>query len=159
VQAKESFLYPRDFESDPEKFRAIGIGHIRDRISFFELLKRPEWNFFRFRESGLFSGDLGSTVEPWIRPFVEESVEVEAKYEGYIRRELELLAKVSAHENRTIPVSFAFSAVSGLSREVVERLEKVRPSTLGQAMRIPGITPAAGALLYVHLEKGPSVSL
>jgi tRNA uridine 5-carboxymethylaminomethyl modification enzyme len=98
-------------------------------------------------------------VEPWIRPFVEESVEVEAKYEGYIRRELELLAKVSAHENRTIPVSFAFSAVSGLSREVVERLEKVRPSTLGQAMRIPGITPAAGALLYVHLEKGPSVSL
>ncbi len=101
---------------------------------------------------GLFSGELGS-VPDWQKPFVEEAVEVEAKYEGYIRRELELLEKVAAHEGRKIPQNFSFDAVSGLSREVVERLERVRPVTLGQAMRVPGVTPAAGALLYVHLEK------
>ncbi|MGZ3701747.1 MAG: tRNA uridine-5-carboxymethylaminomethyl(34) synthesis enzyme MnmG, partial [Bdellovibrionota bacterium] len=79
-------------------------------------------------------------------------------YEGYIKRELELLEKVSSHEGRVIPSAFSFGGVSGLSREVVERLEKVRPATLGQAMRIPGITPAAGALLFLHLQKSPGAS-
>lgn len=152
-QARESYLYPKDFEADPARFQAVGIDHVRDRISFFELLRRPEWSFSRFRDCGLFSADLGSEIESWAGPFVEEAVEVEAKYEGYIRRELELLEKVSSHEGRVIPSEFSFGGVSGLSREVVERLEKVRPATLGQALRIPGITPAAGALLYLHLEK------
>jgi tRNA uridine 5-carboxymethylaminomethyl modification enzyme len=153
-QARESYLYPKDFEMDSARFKAVGIDHVRDRISFFELLRRPEWSFARLREAGLFSATVGEDLDPWLAPFVEEVVEVEAKYEGYIKRELELLAKVSAHEGRVIPASFSFGSVSGLSREVVERLEKVRPTTLGQALRIPGLTPAAGALLYVHLEKG-----
>jgi tRNA uridine 5-carboxymethylaminomethyl modification enzyme len=154
ARAKESYLYPKEFDSNPDRFREIGIEHVRDRISFFELLRRPEWTLARMRETGIFSSEAAETLPPWLFPFVEEAVEVEAKYEGYIKRELELLAKVSAHENRVIPVSFAFFGVSGLSREVVEKLERVRPATLGQAMRIPGITPAAGALLYVHLERG-----
>lgn len=159
-QARESYLYPRDFDSAPERFRAVGIDHVRDRISFFELLRRPEWTLSRLRETGLFSPDLGTEVAAWQKPFVEEAVEVEAKYEGYIKRELELLEKVSSHESRAIPAEFSFGGISGLSREVVERLERVRPATLGQALRIPGVTPAAGALLYVHLEKArPSVSL
>jgi len=153
--AKENYLYPRDFDSNPERFRAVGIDHVRDRVSFFELLRRPEWNLERMKAEGLFSVDLGCSVPAWQKPFIEESVEVEAKYEGYIRRELELLEKVSAHEGRAIPAGFSFGGVPGLSIEVVERLEKVRPVTLGQAMRVPGITPAAGALLYVHLEKVP----
>jgi tRNA uridine 5-carboxymethylaminomethyl modification enzyme len=152
-QAKESYLYPRDFDSAPDRFRALGIDHIRDRISFFELLRRPEWTLSRLRERGLFTPDLGSGVAGWQKPFVEEAVEVEAKYEGYIKRELELLKKVSSQESRAIPAEFSFGGISGLSREVVERLERVRPATLGQALRIPGVTPAAGALLYVHLEK------
>lgn len=153
-QVRENFLYPKQFELDPARFQAVGIESIRDRISFFDLLKRPEWNLARFRETELFAGDLG-LVPDWQKPFVEEAVEVEAKYEGYIKRELELLEKVSAHEGKRIPQEFSFGAVSGLSHEVVERLERVRPVTLGQAMRVPGITPAAGALLYVHLEKFP----
>lgn len=152
-QAKESFLYPRDFEQDPGRFVAMGIEHVRDRISFFELLRRPEWTLDRMRSSGLFQVELGGQLPEWQKRFVEECVEVEAKYEGYIRRELELLERVSSHTERGIPAEFAFSAISGLSREVVERLERVRPATLGQAMRVPGVTPAAGALLYVHLEK------
>jgi len=157
-QAKETYLYPKDFDLDPERFRAIGIDHVRDRISFFELLRRPEWNLGRLREENLFSVDSGPQLPEWQKPFVDECVEVEAKYEGYIKRELELLEKVSSHEGREIPISFSFEGVSGLSREAVERLEKVRPATLGQAMRVPGITPAAGALLYVYLEKFPRSS-
>lgn len=153
--AKENYLYPKDFEGNPERFRAIGIDHVRDRVSFFELLRRPEWNLARMKAENLFSVDLGSSVPGWQKPFIEESVEVEAKYEGYIKRELELLEKVSAHEGRAIPSGFSFGGVPGLSIEVIERLEKVRPVTLGQAMRVPGITPAAGALLFVHLEKFP----
>lgn len=152
-QARTSYLYPKDFESDPARFESMGIDHVRDRISFFELLRRPEWSLEKLRVNGLFSVELGDELPSWQKRFVEECVEVEAKYEGYIRRELELLEKVSSHTERAIPGEFSFNGVSGLSREVVERLEKVRPSTLGQAMRVPGVTPAAGALLYVHLEK------
>jgi tRNA uridine 5-carboxymethylaminomethyl modification enzyme len=152
-QAKTSYLYPKDFESEPSRFESMGIDHVRDRISFFELLRRPEWSLEKMRANDLFSVELGEALPSWQKRFVEECVEVEAKYEGYIRRELELLEKVSSHTERAIPGEFSFSGVSGLSREVVERLEKVRPSTLGQAMRVPGVTPAAGALLYVHLEK------
>lgn len=157
-QAQTSFLYPKDFESDPIRFESMGIDHVRDRISFFELLRRPEWSLEKMRVNGLFSVELGEELPSWQKRFVEECVEVEAKYEGYIRRELELLEKVSSHTERPIPSEFSFTGVSGLSREVVERLEKVRPSTLGQAMRVPGVTPAAGALLYVHLEKFSRVS-
>lgn len=157
-QAKETFLYPKDFDQDPTRFTDLGIGHVRDRISFFELLRRPEWNLLRMRESGLFSGALSLDLPDWLRPFVEECVEVEAKYEGYIKRELEFLEKISTHEGRPIPYSLSYEAVSGLSQEVREKLEKVRPSTLGQAMRIPGVTPAAGALLFLHLQKAPGVS-
>ncbi|MGZ3729877.1 MAG: tRNA uridine-5-carboxymethylaminomethyl(34) synthesis enzyme MnmG [Bdellovibrionota bacterium] len=157
-QAKETYLYPKDFDADPARFQSVDMDHIRDRISFFELLRRPEWNFARMREVGFFSADSGSEIPAWQAPFVEECVEVEAKYEGYIKRELELLEKVSSHEGRVIPSAFSFGGVSGLSREVVERLEKVRPATLGQAMRIPGITPAAGALLFLHLQKSPGAS-
>lgn len=151
--AKETYLYPRDFEANPSRFEALGIAHVRDRVSFFDLLRRPEWTLDRFRESSLFSVEMGTEVPGWQKRFIEECVEVEAKYEGYIRRELELLEKVSAHTEKAIPAGFTYGAISGLSKEVVERLEKVRPATLGQAMRVPGITPAAGALLFLHLEK------
>jgi tRNA uridine 5-carboxymethylaminomethyl modification enzyme len=79
-QSKETFLYPRDFDTNPDRFRAVGIDHIRDRISFFELLKRPEWNLARFRDENLFSVNLGAEIPAWQKRFVEESVEVEAKY-------------------------------------------------------------------------------
>jgi tRNA uridine 5-carboxymethylaminomethyl modification enzyme len=99
------------------------------------------------------SYEAPSDLAPWLERFVKEAAEVSVKYEGYIKRELELLEKVQAQENRRIPDAFAYEGVPGLSIEVSERLKKVRPATLGQALRIPGVTPAAGALLYVHLEK------
>ena len=148
---RASFLYPKDFEANPGQFE--GISSLKDRLALSDLLKRPEWTVELMEERGLFSWQTSQSLPGWQRAFVSEAVEVAIKYEGYIQRELELLEKVKSHESRSIPLDFSFESVSGLSTEVRERLKRVRPLTLGQALRIPGITPAAGALLYVGLEK------
>lgn len=148
---RSTFLYPKDFESNPAQFE--GISSLKDRLALSDLLKRPEWTVDLMEKRGLFSWQASDGLPSWQRAFVCEAVEVAVKYEGYIQRELELLEKVKSHETKCIPQDFSFESVSGLSTEVRERLQRVRPLTLGQALRIPGITPAAGALLYVGLEK------
>ncbi|HEY3885262.1 MAG TPA: hypothetical protein VGL62_08655, partial [Vicinamibacterales bacterium] len=80
------------------------------------------------------------------------ALEIEYRYEGYLRRQRETIVRVRAQEARPIPNTFAFAGIPGLSREMVERLSAVRPETLGQAGRIPGVTPAAVALLAAHLS-------
>jgi tRNA uridine 5-carboxymethylaminomethyl modification enzyme len=150
---KASYLYPKQVEEAPERFSSLGLSNVKDRLSYYDLLKRPEWNVARMRAEGFLSSENGNDLPAWLEPFVDEVVEVEAKYDGYIRRELELLDKVQAQEERTIPENFGYEEVRGLSIEVIERLKRTRPTTLGQAMRVPGVTPAASALLFVHLEK------
>jgi tRNA uridine 5-carboxymethylaminomethyl modification enzyme len=85
-------------------------------------------------------------------PFVAEQVEIEIKYAGYIKRDLELLASVKAHESLTLPEDLDFEGVAGLSNEIRNRLRAARPETLGQVSRIQGVTPAAVASLFVHLK-------
>jgi tRNA uridine 5-carboxymethylaminomethyl modification enzyme len=80
------------------------------------------------------------------------SLETEYRYEGYLRREAEAVARLRRQESKVIPGDFQFARIAGLSREVVERLSAVRPETLGQAARIPGLTPAAVALIAAHLS-------
>jgi len=81
------------------------------------------------------------------------SVETEIKYEGYLRRQAIVVERQRRHESRRIPADFVFKGIPGLSREMVDRLTQVRPATLGQASRIPGVTPAAVVLLGTHLDK------
>ena len=81
------------------------------------------------------------------------SVETAVKYEGYLRREAALVARARREERRRIPEDFAFAGVPGLSREVVERLTEVRPQTLGQALRVPGVTPAAIAVVSAYVDR------
>ena len=81
------------------------------------------------------------------------SVETVVKYEGYLKQEASRVARSSRQERRRIPGDFAFTRVPGLSREAVHRLSQVRPETLGQASRIPGITPAAVAVLGAFLGR------
>ena len=81
------------------------------------------------------------------------SVETEFKYEGYLRRQATSVDRQRRQEGRHIPDSFEFTGIPGLSREVVERLSSVRPATLGQASRIPGVTPAAVAIIAAHLDR------
>jgi tRNA uridine 5-carboxymethylaminomethyl modification enzyme len=84
------------------------------------------------------------------------SVETAIKFEGYLRRQEEAVERARRHEDRLIPVGFPFASVPGLSREIVQRFEQVRPETLGQALRIPGSTPAAVAVLGAYIQRRPS---
>jgi tRNA uridine 5-carboxymethylaminomethyl modification enzyme len=81
-----------------------------------------------------------------------ESVEIETKYSGYIGQQERQMERLKDAERRHIPVGFAFEGIPGLSREIRQKLERVRPATLGQAARIPGVTPAAVAVLDVYLS-------
>ncbi|MGH9145071.1 MAG: tRNA uridine-5-carboxymethylaminomethyl(34) synthesis enzyme MnmG [Vicinamibacterales bacterium] len=81
------------------------------------------------------------------------SVETAVKYEGYLRRQEREVGRARRDESRTIPESFQFASIPGLSNEVVARLRQVRPTTLGQALRIPGLTPAAVAVIAAHLSR------
>jgi tRNA uridine 5-carboxymethylaminomethyl modification enzyme len=76
------------------------------------------------------------------------------RYDGYIKKELERIEKLRPFETRAIPEGFAYASIPGLSREVVEKCARRRPRTLGEASRIPGVTPAAVAILSAHVAKG-----
>ena len=81
------------------------------------------------------------------------SIETDFKYEGYLRRELASVERQRRHEHRPIPWDFEFHGIPGLSREMVQRLSEARPATLGQASRLPGVTPAAVAVLATYIDR------
>ena len=81
-----------------------------------------------------------------------KSVETEIKYEGYLQQQQRAMERLKKSEQRTIPDWFDYRSVSGLSREMQEKLTKVQPRTLGHASRIPGVTPAAVSLVNVYIE-------
>ena len=82
-----------------------------------------------------------------------EQVEIQAKYAGYIDRQQQEIGKAKRYEDLKLPATIDYSLVGGLSSEVKEKLLFQKPETLGQAARIPGITPAAVSLLLIHLKK------
>ena len=86
-------------------------------------------------------------------PAVAEQVEIGVKYAGYLDRQRGEIERQRRHEDTAIPAGFDFAVVRGLSAEVAGKLERVRPQTIGQAQRIPGMTPAAISLLLVHLAR------
>jgi tRNA uridine 5-carboxymethylaminomethyl modification enzyme len=88
---------------------------------------------------------------------VLSTIETEAKYAGYIAQQERQIDRLKDSERRRIPAEFEFSQIPGLSNEVKQKLDRVRPETLGQAGRIPGVTPAAIAVLDVYLSIGARV--
>ncbi|MGE8232773.1 MAG: tRNA uridine-5-carboxymethylaminomethyl(34) synthesis enzyme MnmG, partial [Stenotrophomonas sp.] len=84
---------------------------------------------------------------------VAEQVEISVKYAGYLDRQREEIERQQRNENTAIAEGFDFASVRGLSAEALQKLERVRPQSIGQAQRIPGMTPAAISLLLVHLER------
>ena len=112
-------------------------------------LKRPEARIAQLQEE---LTRLGG--EPLLRE-VLTTVETEVKYEGYITQQERQIRRLKDAERRPIPGNFSFSEIPGLSREIRDKLERVRPATLGQASRIPGVTPAAIAVLDVYLSVVP----
>ncbi|MDH5361295.1 MAG: tRNA uridine-5-carboxymethylaminomethyl(34) synthesis enzyme MnmG, partial [Gammaproteobacteria bacterium] len=113
---------------------------------FSELLSRPDVSY-----EGLMSlpGHGGGISEP----AVIEQLEIQAKYSGYIDRQRDEIERQRRHMETRIPDDFEYALVNGLSNEVAEKLAHRRPETMGQASRIPGVTPAAVSLLLVYLKK------
>jgi tRNA uridine 5-carboxymethylaminomethyl modification enzyme len=119
------------------------------RVAAVHLLKQPAVRLADLAASEGLPVDLRGAVGD----LDAVSVETTVKYEGYLRREAALVARARRDERRRIPADFAFGGVPGLSREMVERLTEVRPETLGQALRIPGVTPAAVAIVGAFVER------
>jgi tRNA uridine 5-carboxymethylaminomethyl modification enzyme len=132
-----------------------GGGPVRTGITYAELLRRPEVTVAMLLSC---DGDLAAAG-----PGIARQAELAVKYEGYIRRQEEEAKKLKKYEEMQFPPGFSFEAVYGLSTEVRDKLVRVRPGSIGQALRIPGVTPAAVALLLVALkrarEKGRSTNL
>ncbi len=120
-----------------------------NRVAVSTLLRRPTVKL----ESLLDRGDVVLDLEPSGRALDVASLESDAKYAGYVKQELVRVARARRQEHHRIPENFVFAGVSGLSKEVVHRCMEVRPETLGQASRIPGVTPAAIAVLGSALRK------
>jgi len=110
--------------------------------SLLQLLRRPETRY----------ADLPN-ADPTLPPEIIPQIEVAAKYEGYIIREAELVARMKRLEERAIPADFNYSAVAALRMEAREKLHRIHPANLGQAARIPGVSPADIAVLAVLLRR------
>lgn len=122
---------------------------IEREYTLADLLRRPQVNYQTL--SGLTAfGEAVAAAE------VAEQVEIQIKYQGYIARQQEEIARRDQLEDVRLPQNIDYALVSGLSKEVQQRLNQHRPETLGQASRIQGMTPAAISLLHVHLKRGLS---
>jgi tRNA uridine 5-carboxymethylaminomethyl modification enzyme len=133
--------------------------------TYAQLLRRPEITILMLWP--LLRDELASTDEPLYAPWLSalpsacppagirnelRAVETEIKYAGYLSQQRRSIEKLKASEARAIPSDFHYEGLSGLSRELQEKLERIRPVTLGQAGRIPGVTPAALTLINVHID-------
>jgi len=131
------------------------IGRLKARrvegTPLFQLLCRPETTY----ADVVRLGGGGETVSD---PRVARQIEVTAKYDGYVRRMLDEVARFRRMEERAIPATLDYHAVPGLSTEARERLIAVRPRSLGQASRIPGVTPAALSILAVWCHRAMSAA-
>jgi tRNA uridine 5-carboxymethylaminomethyl modification enzyme len=97
--------------------------------------------------------DILHALRPWSLEKVRQQVEVQIKYEGYLKRQYSEIHRYARMERKEIPGDFDFNAVRGLLTETRQKLEAIRPATVGQAGRIPGVTPSDISLLLVHLER------
>jgi tRNA uridine 5-carboxymethylaminomethyl modification enzyme len=125
--------------------RHLGIAVSRE-TNALDLLRRPELDYLRLTAVP----ELGPAVA---HEDVAAQVEVQTKYAGYLERQREEIARQRRHEHTEIPGGFDYDAVRGLSAEVLLKLKRAQPATIGQAARISGVTPAAISLLLVHLKR------
>jgi tRNA uridine 5-carboxymethylaminomethyl modification enzyme len=130
--------------------RVLGDAATRDAFTAFDLLRRPEVNYEDVVE---LIGGRGAEDDERLAPQIRAQLEVAAKYAGYIERQEEEIARQKRNEDTHLPCDLDYAAVAGLSHEVRQKLAQVRPSTVGQAGRVAGVTPAAVSILLVHLKK------
>ena len=128
-----------------ERLGALGFERIKNPVTLAEMLKRPEVSLCSLKA---LEGKIGAFSDD-----VAYQVELHIKYRGYEDRQAEMIEQARKLDDRLIPAHIAYEEVSGLSREATEKLSKARPFSLGQAARIPGVTPASVTALLVHFKK------
>jgi len=134
-------------------FASLGLNDLKKQATLGEVLRRPEVDVQMLIH--IARGANPETARDMVSmpPDALAEAAVEIKYEGYLRRQDEQIHRFRKMEDVKIPDDFRYEGLSGLSAEVVEILERIRPETVGQASRTPGITPAAVSILLVHLKK------
>jgi tRNA uridine 5-carboxymethylaminomethyl modification enzyme len=141
---RETFVRPERIDQTLAE-RILGEP-LRREVRASELLARPNVGY-----AGV-AALVGDSPEP-LPAEVTEQLEIQARYQGYIERQRDEIDRHRDQDARALPEDFDFDQVRGLSTEVREKLNRVRPHTLGQAARIPGVTPAAVSLLLIHLKR------
>jgi len=141
---KQSWIHPQ--HAALEAVNAIVKTPLSKEASLEELVRRPEVTYAQLMQIS----DLGPGLNDLV---AAEQVEIQIKYEGYIHRQQDEIAKQQRNEQTLLPQQFDYKAVKGLSNEVIAKLNQTQPQTVGQASRISGITPAAISLLLVYLKK------
>ncbi len=142
VRLRETFVHPGTARAT--RLEAHLSKPLAREYSYAELLKRPELSYEHIAELD----EHGLQHEQ-----AAQQVEIQARYAGYIDRQRDEIARVQRYESLNLADDFDYQSVSGLSHEVRDKLVQGRPQTLGQASRIPGVTPAAVSLLLIHLKR------
>ena len=124
----------------------LGSQRIKKPQSLKELLRRPDFTYEML-------SFIDSAGNPDISPKLGAQIEMEVKYEGYIKRQKEEVGKLRKYENMKIPETFEYGNIPGLSNEIVQKLSRIKPESVGQASRVSGITPAAISVLLVYIRK------
>jgi len=133
-------------EETQATIQAVGSSPLKDGIRGTDLLKRPEVNY------ELVASLTPSPVE--LNAEVQEQVEIQVKYEGYIEKALQQVEKLKKMEDKKIPENIDYDAISGVATEAKEKLKEVRPLSVAQASRISGVNPADISILLVYIEHG-----
>jgi tRNA uridine 5-carboxymethylaminomethyl modification enzyme len=141
-------LKPADIPA--EWAERVLAGPLTRDLTAFELLRRPEVTYQRLLEV---AGPAARLCDDRLPAQVRAQVEVHARYQGYIERQQDEIERTRRNEETALPADLDYARLPGLSHEVRQRLAEARPATLGQAARLPGVTPAAVSILLVHLKK------
>lgn len=135
-----------------EALTSLNSSAIKQKSSLADLLRRPELSIDSFSSLPIGDEDRGA-LAGLSDSAVKEEIELQVKFKGYIDRQDEQVARFKKMESVLLPRDIDYRSLSGLSNEVVEKLTRIQPLSLGQASRISGITPAAISVLQVHLKK------
>lgn len=128
-----------------QKLEEIGSSPLKEAIRAYDLLKRPEMTYAHVEEI------IGSSHLP---RDVKEQVEIQIKYEGYIKKANEQVERMRKMEDKKIPENIDYDAITGLASEAKEKLKKIQPISIGQASRISGVNPSDISILLVYIEQG-----
>ena len=139
---EKTFIKP----SNNDWLKSINSARVEDGLSLARLLRRPEVKYKQIEQSEFAPPSLLSQLEA-------SRVEVELKFEGYLKRQEQEINRVKKMEEHKIPEGINFNDIKGLSSEIKQRLQEFKPQTLGQASRVYGVTPAALSLLSVHMKR------